>query len=960
MSDTRALRSLLAVGVSAAALTAVAMPAMAQTAASNVIEELVVTAQKKEEALQDVPIAVSAFDQNALEKSKIDGGPNLVLAVPNVNFSKGNFTGYNFQIRGIGSKLVAGSGDAGTGIHLNNAPLIANNLFETEFYDVERVEVLRGPQGTLYGRNATGGVVNLITAKPTDQFEGNIRAEYGNYNTMKARGMINVPLGDILALRVAGSYLKRDGFGENLVTGNDADDRDLYGARATLAFNPSDKFRAWAMWDHFEEDDNRSRIGKQFCSKDTGPTSVGGVPLSTGAGGLFGQIQQGFFSQGCRATSPYAADVLGTLNSQATLGGLFGALAGFQTGDAFAGKMQTPNIRDIESTFDPIYKSKTDIYEFNAQFDVTENITLNWLSAYTIYKLTTRQDYNRYTPSVPFNTTPNPVNVFAGVPNYAGLYASLFPGGVVNDPQNGAFNRFIATDISSGYTDQWSHEVRFQSDFDGPFNFNVGAILSRFQATGDYYVMFNTGTGFYQVGNALDPRNGGANCTSGPTCVAIDPNKDPTRLGHNYYDAYGPYDLTSYAAFGEFYWQMSETFKWTLGLRYTVDKKEVENHAVNLGVVGSGISGPLPGTPAILKVEFKEPTGRFGFDWKPELGFTNETLIYAFYSRGYKAGGLNSPCSGGAGVICGPATFEPEFINSYEIGAKNTLLDGTMQLNLTGFYYDYKGYQISKIVNRASTNENIDAEVMGAEFESIWQPIEGLRLNAAIGYLDTKIKGASSIDTFNRTQDNPLLTLVKSSAASNCVVSTQAAATALAISNGFVPGIAANPFTLLGVCTTVPNAQGQQVGAGTNILGTGAIATGTNAFGGLVSDGVPVNLSGNQLPNAPHWTISLGAQYSWTFGDWDATLRGDYYHQTKSYARIWNSDPDRIKGWDNVNLTLTIENRDLGVEVAGFVKNATNEKAITDFYLTDDSSGLFRNVFYTEPRTYGVSVTKRF
>jgi len=139
MQDTRTLRSWLAVGVCAAAITGVATPALAQTASnSNVIEELVVTAQKKEEALQDVPIAVSAFDQNALEKSKIDGGPNLVLAVPNVNFSKGNFTGYNFQIRGIGSKLVSGSGDAGTGIHLNNAPLIANNLFETEFYDVER------------------------------------------------------------------------------------------------------------------------------------------------------------------------------------------------------------------------------------------------------------------------------------------------------------------------------------------------------------------------------------------------------------------------------------------------------------------------------------------------------------------------------------------------------------------------------------------------------------------------------------------------------------------------------------------------------------------------------------------------------------------------------------------------------------------------------------------------------
>ena len=93
---------------------------------------------------------------------------------------------------------------------------------------------------------------------------------------------------------------------------------------------------------------------------------------------------------------------------------------------------------------------------------------------------------------------------------------------------------------------------------------------------------------------------------------------------------------------------------------------------------------------------------------------------------------------------------------------------------------------------------------------------------------------------------------------------------------------------------------------------------------------------------------------------WDATLRGDYYHQTKTFARIYNSTADRIKAWDNVNLTFTVNNEDLGVEVGAFVKNATDETAITDFYLTDDSSGLFRNVFYTEPRTYGIWVSKSF
>jgi outer membrane receptor protein involved in Fe transport len=223
---------------------------------------------------------------------------------------------------------------------------------------------------------------------------------------------------------------------------------------------------------------------------------------------------------------------------------------------------------------------------------VAENVTLNWLSAYTWFKINTRQDYNRYTPSVPFNTTPNPVNAFAAAgPAYAALYAQLFPGGRINDPQNGAFNRFTTSDISSGYTEQWSHELRLQSNYDGPFNYNIGGIFSRYQATGDYFVMFNTGTGFYQVNNC--PQHG--NPTAPPARPASPSIRtDPNRSGHNYYDAYGPYDLTSYAAFGELYWQMSENFKWTLGLRYTVDKKDVENHSVVLGTPGSGIGGPLP------------------------------------------------------------------------------------------------------------------------------------------------------------------------------------------------------------------------------------------------------------------------------------------------------------------------------------------------------------------------------
>ena len=160
----------------------------------NAGNDIVVTAQRRAESLQSVPIAVSAFSAEALEAQQIDNASDLQLTLPNVTFSKGNFTGSSFTIRGIGDLCVGTSCDAATAIHLNGSPLFGTRLFETEYFDLERIEVLRGPQGTLFGRNATSGVVNFITAKPDlSGFHAAGEAEYGNYNSIKAKGMINLP-----------------------------------------------------------------------------------------------------------------------------------------------------------------------------------------------------------------------------------------------------------------------------------------------------------------------------------------------------------------------------------------------------------------------------------------------------------------------------------------------------------------------------------------------------------------------------------------------------------------------------------------------------------------------------------------------------------------------------------------------------------------------------------------------
>jgi outer membrane receptor protein involved in Fe transport len=918
MSTTLRLRSYLAMSVSAVAIAAVAAPTFAQEAAAparggSVIEELVVTAQKREEAIQDVPIAVSAFSQDSLEKAKIDGGPNLQLAIPNVAFSKGNFTGFNFQIRGVGSKLVAASGDAGTGIHLNNVPLTASNLFEAEFYDVERVEVLRGPQGTLYGRNATGGVVNVITAKPVDRFTANIKGELGNFNTQKVRGMLNVPLGDKMAVRVAGSMLKRDGFGDNLVTGNNIDDRDLFAVRTTVSFNPNEKFSSYIMWEHFEEDDSRSRVGKQYCVKDTG---AAGMPYSTNA--TISTFQKGFLSQGCLETSVYAPGALGTPNSSATLGGLLGNLTGLITGDAYAGKMQSTDVRDIESLKDPIYRAKTDAVNFQMSYDLTDDLTLTSLTGYSKGTLFSQADYNRVAPINTLNVTP------------------FSPGGVFNDPQIGPSNKFATFDISSADSEQLSQELRLQSAFAGPLNFNIGAIALNFKSEGDYYVFGNTLTAYSQV------LNGGKPCPANTaSCVYIDPNSTPTGDGHNYYNNRTPYKLKSQAVFGEVYYELSDAFKLTGGLRYTNDRKQTLNMPVVLLAPGSG--HPLDAVTPVQKAEFKEMTGRFGFDWKPDLALTDSTLLYAFYSRGYKAGGMNPPQSAASALSAVKSTFDPEFVNSFEVGMKNTMLDGSLILNATVFHYDYTGYQVSKIVNRTSVNENIDAKIKGFELESIWEPINNLRFNASLGLLQTEIGEASSIDTFNRTQGDPSLIVIKASNASNCTASKAGVQGLMSLINA-----GAVPVTgMLGVCS------GAFTGA----------ANPLKAFGIDIpfSDGIAKNLKGNELPNSPKATLSLGAQYTFELpAGWGGTIRGDYYHQGQSYSRIYNSFADRIDSWENVNASLQISNPTNGIQLEAYVKNLLDDAPITDLYLTDDSSGLFRNGFLLEPRTFGVSIQKSF
>ena len=1009
----------------AALRSADTVPVRVASAAAAGIESVVVTSSKIKGDIQTVPIAITALSQEQLTSRQIAGGPDLVKEVPNLTFTKTNFTGYSIQIRGIGTQAISVTTDPAVAVALNDIPFIRNHFFEQEFYDVGQVEVLRGPQGTLYGRNATAGVVNVVTAKPTDQFEAMASADIGNYHNRRYEGMINIPLvDDRLDLRVAGEWTKRDGYSFNELTNSPIDGRDLWSGRVTLGWKPAENVQTTLVWEHFSEDDDRMRTSKQLCKTDPGP--LGGVEGVSAPGGGTTFAPGDYLTQGCLPTSLYSADAFEVPNgfSLPYYSGLKDAGIPLRVGfDVYSETTQSRNLRDIQSSLNPVYKAKNDTLEFNADYQITPALTVSSQTGFNHDFLWSTEDYNRFNsaPGVFVYATvgingldadtlqPDPAAGTGGIPADSGIFC---------DPQLGCSNRLVAEDLSEEHSWQLSQEFRLASNFSGPLNFSVGGNFLHYETEENYYVFINTLTLFSSTQGSRE-RNGpwnpgvtdNSNCVPGGLrnpapaiphevlrwCRYIDPNpiSSVNGEGHNYFLSQNPYVLNSYAGFGEAYYNFADDLKLTGGLRWTEDRKHFLDIPSEVLVTGYGYT-----VTKIVDQQWDQLTGRAAVNWTPKLDFTDQTLVYGSYSHGYKAGGANPPgaifpytaeFTGGPFSTIDPIhplIFKPEFIDAYELGTKNTLLDGGLTLNGDVFFYNYKGYQISRIVDRTAINDNFDATVKGAELEAMWEPVAGLKFNFAGGYEDTRIdNGQSSVDLMDRTAGNPDWMVVRPfvTQASNCVLPVYVVAAMLKTGatdsvsaacgdtyNGGLDPVTelpykANPTVGCGGCGVLPSGyRGFDPLAGT----AGDPYTGQNfdPYLGVdvgpapnLGNGFAKNVGGNQLPNAPHFTTSLSAEYTMPVSeDWAATLHGDFYWQSQSWARVFNDNPyDKLRGYSNVNLALILTSAS-GWQVMGYLKNVFNTTAITGDFLNSDDSGLTTNVFLTDPRLYGVRVTKNF
>lgn len=960
------IRASLMVGICAGAI---AVPAYAQ---ESVEEEttagppvIVVTAQRQAQSLQEVPIAVSAFSAEALESQQIENASDLQLTLPNVSFTKGNFTSSSFTIRGIGDLCVGVACDSATAIHVNGSPLFGTRLFETEYFDLERIEVLRGPQGTLFGRNATSGVVNLVTAKPDmSGFAGKAELEYGNFDSIKAKGMINVPIGESIAARVAGFYLKRDGYTTNLFNGQDIDDREMYAVRGSLRFEPGPDTTIDLMGYYFREKDSRMRIQKQQCQRD--PTGILGCLNNRRD---FDKVNSNSTFTGVLGSSEFLA--LNGISGSLGLNSLYGP-------DAYANFVESTDVREVSTQFTPEYFAD----ELQLQGSIDQSfgaINVGVTGIYQESRVDSRQDYNNGVGEIPNAATAfGTLNALAGglLGPGTGVYFqpivdALFSGSdlCVSDTRldnRGAFEGFrVCTpdgtqfDRSNSDNSAWSVETLISSDFDGPFNFLLGGIYAESKLTENSYFVnafaidYITGVlgTFTALGNGLPP-----------SYLA-------TSFFRNNTDGF---KLESYGIFGEAYVDFSDELSLTVGLRYNDDKKAVRARSTLASFLnpfsndGDPFSSPFVGSfdadPGVAgnqlfqerQVGFNEVTGRAVLNYQ----FTPDNLVYASYSRGYKSGGINPPLQP---IFAVPDSFESELISSFEIGSKNSFANGALQLNATAFYYDYKDLQLSRIIARTSVNDTIDARVWGIELESVISPSPEWLINMNFSYLNAEVSG----DEFFSNPRDP------GGGDANAVIIKDITNGALCAVTGAAPGgpdafvNAINPGLGLQGTTEFP-ADGNIASSGAfgicSVLEAQAGAIG-GAFGGIqvLSPGVEVNLKGNKLPQAPELKASVGIQYTAEFDSgWTLVPRFDVAYTGEQFGNIFNGRVNRIAPFVQANAQIQLNGPDNKWFVRGFVQNIFDSDSVTGLYITDASSGLFTNIFTLDPRRYGIAAGFNF
>ena len=680
-----------------AACLALAVPSLAFAQGAPQAEdasdgEIVVTAQGRSQLLSDVPVAISAVSAETLQNSGANDIRQLNQVAPSLLVSStGSEANGSARIRGIGTVGDNPGLESSVPVFIDGVYRSRSGIGLNELGEIDRVEVQRGPQGTLGGRNSSAGLISIYSKKPSFTFGGSGELTYGNYDFMRGATSVTGPISEQLAFRVDGVYVKRDGFYPDDQNGHDVNNRDRYFLRGQLLFEPTDALSVRLIADYTSR--------KEECCA---ATYVDGT-VNQFIGNLNMPSAVGVAST---ATSNNIINVLRDLGQP---------LAAFNQGYG----------RNISVSANRVFTGETKDYGFSGQIDYDfGGATLTSITAYRQYRSGQASD-----------TDYGEVDI---------LYRA---------PSDDAYRQFHT----------FTQELRLQGEaFGGKLDWLVGGFFANEKLTvrdnlrfGNQYGRFAncriiSGGGLAFAYNptaqscitpSLRPTVSGALGAAGPLIVSAFDRLDTMNNVGTTNDRYFQ-NGTNWALFTHNIVHITDTVNLTLGLRYTKDKKKFDATfgndnsicTANQAALASLLTTPAAATAgAVIGLSCQgnstaelngvsirddrnedQITGTAILSWKP----IDDLLLYTSFARGYKAGGFNldrsalkSPVPnfaslGGAQALVGNLQFDPELVDSYELGAKFS--NGPFGLSVSAFRSDFSSFQLNTFNGTVFLVQNVN------------------------------------------------------------------------------------------------------------------------------------------------------------------------------------------------------------------------------------------------------------
>ena len=694
----------------------------------GVLEEIVVFATKRAENILDVPVAVSALSGAQIEQAGIKDVWDLQQNVPSLIVGRSQTsTTSNFSIRSIGSTSNNFGVESSVGLYVDGVYRSRQSSMINDLIDVEAVEVLRGPQGTLFGKNTAAGAISVRTVRPSQELDAFVDLTYGDFNLLKASAAANIPISDNVAFRGTVFSTTRDGYVDDVYLGEDLyNDRDRFGARLQLAFNePSDDFNMRIIADYSEIDEiccvAMPRVDSLYM-KGALPGVLGGLidPLDA----VGSDAGNAFLGGTVFATYPYPQPLIDGLIAA-------GATGNIVTGAAWE------DYRTAVNTL-PVSKNEDSGLSLEINKTLTDSVTLKSITAYRAFKTIDDIDAD---------------------------FSDVDLIGRANTADQSSISQEFQFTGEFGEGSSWvAGAYYFTQDLDSTTLTTANSLLNTFAKIGQ--------PSLQQVIDGVNAIDAGLTqlslITGDPTFAALlNPATEPFPAGSNAFDDVRQ-DHDGYAVFGQVDWALSEKFTLSLGARYTDETKDID--ATYTGTA----NGPPPNTAAIGTclvqagtflqsggalgsldcivagdlASVSEPSQAWGlwnfvpfrprpdvrdtlkddqmtYTVKGTLFPTDSTMIYASYSTGFKAGGTNADR-----VDIGiPQIFAAETSSSVELGLKGQY--GPIQVVATVYQTDFEDFQANAFAGGGFILRNAgDLSIEGVELELLWRPTDSTEISA--------------------------------------------------------------------------------------------------------------------------------------------------------------------------------------------------------------------------------------